>query len=73
MPVSRYVIETSADGSCGLGVMCLMLRLQRERQVAQSLRYELAAFVLRQIGNLAVVSFMHALGEVDRHMGPFEL
>ena len=49
----RFVIVTIADGSCGLDVMCLMLGLQRERQVRQSLRWELAAFVLRHTGNRA--------------------
>jgi len=73
LSVDRIVIETIADGNCGLDVMCLMLGLRREAQVRQSLRIDMGAFLLAHIGNRAMISSMYLLGEVDRHIGLFEL
>ena len=59
LTVGGIVLLTVADGSCGLDVMCLMLGLQRDAQERLSLRYELAAFVMKQIGNRALVAMVH--------------
>jgi len=67
------VIETIADGSCGIDTMCLMLGLRRSSQARNHLRCEVAAFVLKHIGNRALVAVMHSLGEVHKNMGLFEL
>ena len=71
--VSLIVLETIADGTCGLDVMCLMLGLKREKVVRQALRWELGAFVLRHVGNRALIQSLFTLGEVTRHLGFFEL
>ena len=43
LSVNYIVLETIADGSCGLDVMCLMLGRKREKAVRQALRWELGA------------------------------
>ena len=73
LSMSRIVIETVADGDCGLDTKCLMLGLQREREVRRALRWEMGAFLLRHIGNRALLSSMFSLGEVSKHNGLFEL
>ena len=73
LSVCRIVIETIADGSCGVDVMCLMLGLRRAKDVRRAVRWELGAFLLKHCGTRALVQSMFTLGEVDRHMGLFEL
>ena len=55
LSMSVIILQTIADGSCGLDVMCLMLGLKREKEVRQALRWELGAFVLRHVGNRALI------------------
>ena len=69
----RAVIETIADGDCGLDVMCLMLGFDREKNVRQRLRLELSAFLLQHIGNRALIASFYQMAEVKQHMGLFEL
>ena len=71
LSVCRIVIETIADGSCGVDVMCLMLGLRRAKDVRRAVRWELGAFLLKHCWNRALVQSMFTLGEVDRHMGLF--
>lgn len=42
LSVSRCLLQTTADGNCGLDAMCLMLGLKRECLARQCLRLELA-------------------------------
>ena len=73
LSVSRFLLQTTVDGSCGLDVMCVVLGLKRERLVRKCFRLELVSFVLKHIGNRASATFMHALGEVSMNIGLFEL
>ena len=73
LSVSRFLLQTTADGNCDLDVMCFMLGLKRERQVPLCLRLELVSFVPKHIGNRALVAFMHARGEVAMHIGLYEV
>ena len=67
------MIETIVDVSWGVDVMCLMLGLRRAKDVRRAVRWELGAFLLKHCGHRALVQPMFTLGEVDRHMGLFEL
>lgn len=73
LSLGRMVMETIADGDCGLDVMCLMIGWPREMASRRSLRCELCAFALEHVGNRALVAAMHALAELRGHLGLFEL
>ena len=73
LSISLIVLPIIADGICGLDVMCLMLGLKREKEVRQALRWELGAFVLRHVGNRALIQSLWTLGELKRHLGSCEL
>ena len=73
LSVNRIAIGTIADGTCGLDVMCWMLGLKRDSAHRQVLRCNLSAFVLRHVGNRALVQSLFTLGEADKQLGLFEL
>ena len=67
------VIETVAEGDCGLDVACMMLRQPRGRLRRNTLRCELCAFALEHVGNRALVACLHGLGEFKANLGFFDL
>ena len=69
LSVCRIVIETIADSSCGVDVMCLMLGLRRANDVRRAVRWELGVVLLKHCGNRGLVQSLFTLGEVDRQMG----
>ena len=50
-----------------------MLSCTRHREVRQSLRHELGAFVLRHRTNRALIFCLHTMGELSKNTGIFEL
>ena len=73
LSLSRVVIETIADGNCGIDVMCFMLGLPRQTEVRRGLRWDIGAFVLEHLGNRALIAALWTLGEIGEHVGLFEL
>ena len=50
-----------------------MIRRARGKLHRDALRYELSAFTLMHVGNRALVASLLRMGEVDVHLGVFEL
>ena len=67
------VIQTVAEGDCGLDVACMLLRQPRGRRQRNTLRCELCAFALEHVGNRALVASVNRLGELTANLGFFEL
>ena len=65
--------DTVRDGDCGLDVLCLMLNWARTQKNRSFLRSELAAFALTHIGNRAFIAMMRHTGEINAHLGLYEL
>ena len=73
MSLSLNIVQTVCDGDCGLDVMCLMLGWTRSKQNRNVLRSEMAAFALKHIGNRAFIAMLRHVGELNAHLGLFEL
>ena len=71
--LDRIVVQTVADGDCGVDVQSLMLGAGRTRRVRQRLRTELCGFALQHVGNRALIACLFGLGELSEHIGLFEL
>ena len=70
---SLTVTATTTDGNCAFDVMCMMLDWDRTEQNRKLLRSELSVFALKHIGNRAFVAMLSKVGEVNMHLGLFEL
>ena len=73
LSLDQRVVETVADGDCGLDVMCMMLGRSRNRLHRDQFREELAAWALRHVGNRALVYVFDTFQEITGHLGAFEL
>jgi hypothetical protein len=71
--VDRILLETVADGDCGVDVLNMMTGLERRLEVRDALRHEMAGFLLKHVGNRALVAMLRDLGEVGVHLGRVEL
>jgi len=71
--VDRILLETVADGDCGADVLNMMTGLERRLEVRDALRHEMAGFLLKHVGNRALVAMLRDLGEVGVHLGRVEL
>ena len=69
----RVVIPTIADGDCGPDTMCVLLHMNRTLHNRNTLREELAAFLLKHSHNRALIYSMWSLLELERHIGEYEL
>ena len=69
----RVVIPTIADGDCGPDTMCVLLHMNRTLHNRNTLREELAAFLLKHSHNRALIYSMWSLLELQRHIGEYEL
>ena len=67
------VIDTVADGDCGLDVACMMASQPRGRFQRNTLREELSAFALKHVGNRALVMSLYSLGEMNTTLGNFNM
>ena len=73
LSLNLAVVETIADGDCGLDAMCVVLGVPRRREVRQTLRGELVAFCLKHANNRALAACLYGLREIVVHLGLFEL
>ncbi|CAK0856984.1 unnamed protein product, partial [Prorocentrum cordatum] len=70
---SVQLVATVTDGDCGLDVMCFMLGWNRSSVNRDALRCELCAYILEHAGNRAFVAMLRHTGEIDNHLGLYEL
>lgn len=73
MSLPMHIVNTVANGDCGLDVMCLTIGWRRCKQHRDVLRYEMAAFALKHVGNRASIAMLHSVGGLTTHLGLFEL
>ena len=71
--MNRIVLETVGDGDCGLDVLNMIIGGERRLEARQALREEMAKFLLKHVGNRALIAMLHDLGEISKHLGRFEL
>ena len=67
------MLETVDDGDCGVDVLNLIVGVERQLEVREALRLELAGFLLKHVGNRALIAMLFDLGEVAVHLGRVEL
>ena len=70
---SVQLAATVTDGDCGVDVMCSMLGWNRSSVNRDALRSELCAYILKHAGNRALVAMLRHTGEIDNHLGLYEL
>ena len=70
---SVQLAATVTDGDCGVDVMCSMLGWNRSSVNRDALRSELCAYILKHAGNRAFVAMLRHTGEIDNHLGLYEL
>ena len=67
--MDRIVLETVADGDCGLDVLNMMTGSERRLEVREALRQEIAGFLLKHVGDRALIAMLRDLGELDITLG----
>ena len=67
------VIQTVANGDCGLDVACMMLRQPRGELQRNALRTELCDFAFKHCSNRSLVASLHGLAEIPCNLGFFSL
>ncbi|CAK0863844.1 unnamed protein product [Prorocentrum cordatum] len=70
---SVQLVATVTDGDCGIDVMCSMLGWNRSSVNRAALRCDLCAYILEHAGNRAFVAMLRHTGEIDNHLGLYEL
>ena len=73
LSMNCIVLETVGDGDCGLDVLNMIIGGERRLEARQALRQEMAKFLLKHVGNRALIAMLHDLGEISKHLGRFEL
>ena len=59
------IVNTVADGGCGIDVMCLMVGWKHRNHNRDVLLFESAAFALKHVGNKHVIAMLHSVGDLS--------